>query len=80
MGRHSKKLAKAEHYEQLAYATTIPVICDTFHITRNSVMNAILTEQIAASKEGTTWIVNFNSALDFYRPGKLVTKRNKKQL
>jgi len=78
MGRHCRKLARKEHFEQLAHVTTITVICDLFHITRNSVINAIVTDQIAASKEGTTWLVNFNSALEYYRPGNLVEISKKK--
>lgn len=63
------KLAKSIHYEQIAFVTTIPRICELFHVSYGSVYHAIENDYIAALKECGTYLVSFNSALQYFRPG-----------
>ena len=73
--KRKKRLASPEHFDQIAYVMTLPRACEFFYVSRASVMNAINTDRIAAVKEHGIWLISFNSALEYYRPGVLAKNK-----
>ena len=65
MGRKRKERQKLDPawFEDIASVTTVPEVCRLFHVSRRTVLDAILYDRLAASQEGRIWLVSFNSAL-----------------